>query len=179
MRPPPEAQRGGTRAITSLQNERVKMIRSLHMRKARRETGLFDQFVANLTAALDQNPTDTDSRRWLADGLLLAGDAERAVPHYELLVRQLPEDPYPLGQLARACKRLGDLEGANRWIRRALEQRPDDRLALSYRAYALARSGRAGEARLEVARFLPQAGADRPYWAWMARSLAASEPRFR
>jgi TrmH family RNA methyltransferase len=29
------------RTVTSLQNERVKMIRSLHMRKARRETGLF------------------------------------------------------------------------------------------------------------------------------------------
>jgi TrmH family RNA methyltransferase len=36
-----EPARGGTRGITSLQNERVKLIRSLHMRKARRETGLF------------------------------------------------------------------------------------------------------------------------------------------
>src|SRR5262245_37561482 len=35
------AARPGTRAITSLQNERVKLIRSLAMRKARRETGLF------------------------------------------------------------------------------------------------------------------------------------------
>jgi TrmH family RNA methyltransferase len=33
--------RGSTRPITSLQNERVKLIRSLDMRKARRETGLF------------------------------------------------------------------------------------------------------------------------------------------
>src|SRR5262245_64281949 len=41
MKPRPEGVRGGTRTITSLQNERVKMIRSLHMRKARRETGLF------------------------------------------------------------------------------------------------------------------------------------------
>lgn len=41
MKPHPEAARGGTRTITSLQNERVKLIRSLHMRKARRETGLF------------------------------------------------------------------------------------------------------------------------------------------
>jgi RNA methyltransferase, TrmH family len=40
MTPRPEAVRVA-RAITSLQNERVKMIRSLHMRKARRETGLF------------------------------------------------------------------------------------------------------------------------------------------
>jgi TrmH family RNA methyltransferase len=41
MRPPSDGALGGTRTITSLQNERVKLIRSLHMRKARRETGLF------------------------------------------------------------------------------------------------------------------------------------------
>ena len=41
MTPRPEPPRGGTRAITSLQNERVKLIRSLEMRKVRRETGLF------------------------------------------------------------------------------------------------------------------------------------------
>ena len=29
--------RGGTRAVTSLQNERVKLIRSLEMRKVRRD----------------------------------------------------------------------------------------------------------------------------------------------
>ena len=39
--PHPEPPRGGVRTITSLQNERVKLIRSLEMRKARRETGLF------------------------------------------------------------------------------------------------------------------------------------------
>ena len=39
--PRPEPPRAGVRAITSLQNDRVKLIRSLEMRKARRETGLF------------------------------------------------------------------------------------------------------------------------------------------
>jgi RNA methyltransferase, TrmH family len=38
---PASPKRGGTRAITSLQNERVKLIRSLEMRKVRRESGLF------------------------------------------------------------------------------------------------------------------------------------------
>jgi RNA methyltransferase, TrmH family len=33
--------KGGIRAVTSLQNDRVKLIRSLEMRKARRDTGLF------------------------------------------------------------------------------------------------------------------------------------------
>ena len=40
MKPRPEPLRG-TRSITSLQNERVKFIRALEMRKTRRETGLF------------------------------------------------------------------------------------------------------------------------------------------
>lgn len=39
-RPPPAAS-GAARAITSLANDRVKLIRSLEMRKARRDTGLF------------------------------------------------------------------------------------------------------------------------------------------
>ena len=39
--PRPEPPRASVRAITSLQNDRVKLIRSLEMRKARRETGLF------------------------------------------------------------------------------------------------------------------------------------------
>jgi TrmH family RNA methyltransferase len=34
-------EQGGLRAVTSLQNDRVKLIRSLEMRKARRDTGLF------------------------------------------------------------------------------------------------------------------------------------------
>lgn len=41
MNPRPDPPRGAARAITSLQNERVKLIRSLEMRKVRRETGLF------------------------------------------------------------------------------------------------------------------------------------------
>ncbi len=38
---PPMTAGGSARAITSLANERVKLIRSLEMRKARRDTGLF------------------------------------------------------------------------------------------------------------------------------------------
>jgi len=49
MKPRPEPSRGGARTITSLQNERVKMIRALEMRKVRRETG---QFVAEGVSVL-------------------------------------------------------------------------------------------------------------------------------
>ena len=60
-----------------------------------------------------RNPADHDTRRQLADALLLAGEADRAIPHYESLVADSPGDAYALGQLARACKRRGDLDSAN------------------------------------------------------------------
>ncbi len=47
---PPREPRGAARTITSLQNERVKLIRSLEMRKVRRETGLFAAEGASVLA---------------------------------------------------------------------------------------------------------------------------------
>ena len=74
MSPPPDFPRGEARAITSLQNERVKLIRSLEMRKARRETGLFVAEGASvLVTARDAG--------WAPRMLIfLAGSAEAAVP---------------------------------------------------------------------------------------------------
>jgi TrmH family RNA methyltransferase len=71
--PPPEPLAGRARAITSLQNERVKLIRSLEMRKARRETGLFVAEGASvLVAARDAG--------WAPRMLVcLAGSAEAGV----------------------------------------------------------------------------------------------------
>src|SRR5207244_4478486 len=74
----PEPQRGQVRAITSLQNERVKLIRSLEMRKVRRETGLF---VAEGTSVL---ATARDAG-WVSKILaFLAGSAQSGM-HRELL----------------------------------------------------------------------------------------------
>ena len=73
-----EPARGGPRTITSLQNERVKLIRSLDMRKVRRETGLFVAEGASvLIAARDAG--------WEPKMLVfLAGSAGSGV-HRELL----------------------------------------------------------------------------------------------
>ena len=71
---PSDPRRGRARAITSLQNERVKLIRSLEMRKVRRETGLFvaeGAFV--LVTARDAG--------WVPKMLVfLAGSAQSGVP---------------------------------------------------------------------------------------------------
>ena len=78
MKPPPEPPRGSTRAITSLQNERVKLIRSLEMRKVRRETGLF---VAEGVSVL---VTARDAGWKLKSFVFLAGSASTGI-HRELL----------------------------------------------------------------------------------------------
>jgi TrmH family RNA methyltransferase len=77
MKPRPDP-RGTPRAITSLQNERVKLIRSLDMRKARRETGLFVAEGASiLVTARDAG--------WTPEVLVfLAGSASSGI-HCELL----------------------------------------------------------------------------------------------
>jgi RNA methyltransferase, TrmH family len=67
--PGPDArQRGGTRAVTSLQNERVKLVRSLDMKKTRRETGLFVAEGASVLA------TARDAG-WVPEILLFLADS--------------------------------------------------------------------------------------------------------
>ncbi len=76
--PPPERRRAETRAITSLQNERVKLIRSLDMRKVRRETGLFAAEGASVLAMARE-------AGWAPRMLVfLASSAQRGI-HRELL----------------------------------------------------------------------------------------------
>jgi RNA methyltransferase, TrmH family len=70
--------RGGTRVVTSLQNERVKLIRSLEMRKVRRDTGLFMAEGASvLVTARDAG--------WKPRMLVVLADAPAAGVHRELL----------------------------------------------------------------------------------------------
>ena len=109
--------------------------RNLHI--AWRDTGLFDSEVSALEQRLEHDALDRDTRRRLADALLLAGEATRAIPHYERLLAG-PDAAHALGQLARACKRLGNLDMADRWVRRALAASPDDdslRLLLAELSY--------------------------------------------
>jgi TrmH family RNA methyltransferase len=75
---PPSPKRGELRAITSLQNERVKLIRSLEMRKVRRETGLFVAEGASvLVTARDAG--------WVPKTLVFLAGSARAGVHRALL----------------------------------------------------------------------------------------------
>jgi tetratricopeptide (TPR) repeat protein len=110
--------------------------RNLHI--AWRETGLFDREVNALARLLEEDASDDDARRRLADALLLAGEAARAIPHYEHIIATAPRNAHALGQVARACRKLGELEAADRWVRRALEASPGDddlRLLLAELSY--------------------------------------------
>jgi TrmH family RNA methyltransferase len=98
--PRPEMPRAGVRTITSLQNERVKLIRSLEMRKARRETGLF---VAEGASVLVMAREAGWRPRLLA---FLAGSAQTGIAHGLLAWAEaagaecLEVSPAVLGKLA-------------------------------------------------------------------------------
>jgi RNA methyltransferase, TrmH family len=126
----PEPPRAGARAITSLQNERVKLIRSLEMRKVRRETGLFVAEGASvLVTARDAG--------WKPKVLVfLAGSATSGIPR-ELLdwaqaagAECLEVSEPVLGKLAvkdNPQTMLGVFE--QRWLNApALEARPSHEL---------------------------------------------------
>ena len=118
-----EAVAAFTRAL-AIDAQMTTAERNLHI--AWRDTGLFDREVAALERLLEEDDSDDDARRRLADALLLAGEAGRAIPHYEYIVAASPRNAHALGQLARACKKLGELEAAHRWVQRALDASADD-----------------------------------------------------
>ena len=123
-----EAVAAFTRAL-AIDAQMTTAERNLHI--AWRDTGLFDREVAALERLLEEDDSDDDARRRLADALLLAGEAGRAIPHYEHIVATSPRNAHALGQLARACKKLGQLEAAHRWVQRALDaSAADDGLRL-------------------------------------------------
>ena len=117
-----EAVAAFTRAL-SIDARMATAERNLHI--AWRDTGLFDSEISALEQRLAHDALDRDTRRRLADALLLAGEATRAISHYERLLAG-PDAAHALGQLARACKRQGQLDAADRWVKLALEARPDD-----------------------------------------------------
>jgi RNA methyltransferase, TrmH family len=75
---PPSPKRGELRAITSLQNERVKLMRSLEMRKVRRETGLF---VAEGASVL----LTARDRGWMPRTLLFQQGTATGAMHQQIL----------------------------------------------------------------------------------------------
>ena len=109
-----------TRAITSLQNERVKLIRSLEMRKARRETGLFVAEGASvLVTARDAG--------WMPKMLAFLAGSARAGVHRALLdVGAKRRRGVPGGIRGRARQARGQGQSADhaRRVRAALGNEP-------------------------------------------------------
>ena len=134
MKPRPEPARG-TRAVTSLQNERVKFIRALEMRKTRRETGLFVAEGASvLVSARDAG--------WKPRMLVfLAGSAGSGVHRGLLEWAEARRRRVPGGVRGRARQAGGQGEPSDhaRRVRAAMEG--DARPAVGARGCGLAGAG--------------------------------------
>ena len=124
------------RTITSLTNDRVKFIRSLEMRKVRRETGLFvaegvsilvtarEMGFAPQTLAFQAGSADTGVAKWLVQGAIAAGAECLEVPAAVLEKLASKDNPQTmLGVFAQRWASPPDAIGVQRddvWL--ALEE---------------------------------------------------------
>ncbi len=94
-----------------------------------RQTNRLGEARASFEAALALEPERAMARFHLADLLVLAGEVEAAVPHYEAAVRGLPRTLPPLFNLGMALRKLGRNEEAMRAFEAVLRIEPNDREA--------------------------------------------------
>jgi Flp pilus assembly protein TadD len=78
------------------------------------QAGELKSATGYLREATKQDPQNANAFYNLGKGLLLAGDAESAVPVLERCAEIRPDDPSPHYQLARALDKLGLYADAHR-----------------------------------------------------------------
>jgi tetratricopeptide (TPR) repeat protein len=77
-----------------------------------------------LTAAVDRNPADCETRLELSELLLAHGSCETAVAHLKRLISQNPDDPRAYVGLSEALYVQRDLDDAQYYLDRALDIEP-------------------------------------------------------
>jgi tetratricopeptide (TPR) repeat protein len=77
-----------------------------------------------LTAAVDRNPTDCETRLELSELLLAHGSCETAIAHLKRLISQNPDDPRGYVGLAEALYQQRDFDDAQYYLDRALDLEP-------------------------------------------------------
>lgn len=87
-----------------------------------------------LTAAVNHNPSDCETRLELSDMLLEHGSLDSAADHLRRLVDQSPDDPRAHVKLAKALYLQHELTGAENHVNRALELDPENPQAWLVRA---------------------------------------------
>jgi tetratricopeptide (TPR) repeat protein len=100
-----------------------------------------------LTAAVDRNPADCETRLELSELLLAHGSCETAIAHLKRLIAQNPDDPRGYVGLAEALYLLRELEDAEYYLDRALDLEPRHTRGLLLR-------GKIDQARRHTARAL-------------------------
>jgi tetratricopeptide (TPR) repeat protein len=143
-----------------------------------------------LTAAVDRNPADCETRLELSELLLAHGSCETAIAHLKRLISQNPDDPRGYVGLAEALYLQRDLDDAEYCLDRALDLEPRQTRGLILRGRideARGRKARAledyyrvlgfepdnGEAKLLIAELHLQQG-DGPLAAPLLRSIVES-----
>ncbi|MDA1013898.1 MAG: tetratricopeptide repeat protein [Planctomycetota bacterium] len=88
------------------------------------------QAISLLTEAIQRNPKDVESQRWLGELLVEQGRSREAARHLSAVARQNPDDPQALVQLSRVWLQQDSPDEARPLLIRAIEINPHDVEAL-------------------------------------------------
>ncbi len=149
-----EALRLAKRAVSLDQKDTFAHFAVGRVQSLRRE---YEESVAELTAALDLNPSFAQAHLGLGFVLTMSGRMQEAVPHLEKAVRLSPRDPRLwsfLNVRAFAHHLMGQYEDALEWASKAVRQPNAGHWTNAHVAAALGHLGRIDEAKAAVGELL-------------------------
>ena len=94
------------------------------------QQGNHEQAISLLTEAIQRNPEDTESQRWLGQLLVEQGRSREAARHLSAVAKLHPDDPQALVQLARVWLQQDSPDQARPLLTRAIQINPHDVEAL-------------------------------------------------
>jgi tetratricopeptide (TPR) repeat protein len=145
--------------------------------QAKQQAGRGAEAVGDLEAWLQTYPQDTLSRLGLGDLHMALNQYEKAVPAYQEVVRQAPDNVLALNNLAWAMAQTGRANDALPHARRAATLAPDNPAVLDTLGTTLVRAGQPAEAVAPLRKAVEKAPNIRPIEFHLAQALAKQGQR--
>ena len=145
--------------------------------QAKQQAGRGAEAVGDLETWLQKYPQDSLSRLGLADLHMALNQYEKAVPVYQEVVRQAPDNVLALNNLAWAMAQSGRAQEALPHARRAAALAPDSPAVLDTLGTTLVRAGQPAEAVAPLRKAVEKAPNVRPIEFHLAEALAKQGQR--
>jgi putative PEP-CTERM system TPR-repeat lipoprotein len=145
--------------------------------QAKQQAGRGAEAVGDLETWLQKYPQDTLSRLGLADLHVALSQYDKAVPHYQDVIRQMPDNVLALNNLAWSMAKTGRANDALPHARRAATLAPENPAVLDTLGTTLVRAGQPAEAVAPLRKAVEKAPNVRPIEFHLAEALAQQGQR--